>query len=751
MKKIILLLILLPSFNVEAQDPTPCPHELIVSIPEEDSDFCNEDGACVFITVADVSNSGLNQVHLAIKNVGTQSTNYFPIDASNESVRIGYCYYPEGTVLEIFATDFETFCETSHFNYTVIGCSTVDNDNDGFTANLDCDDRDNTVYPGAPEICDGKDNDCDGLKDEDSIMETYYWDADLDGYGNSSLTKQDCRPTGRYVLLSGDCNDADPLINPGASEVCGDDIDNNCDGNIDEGCDCPDADSDTVCDADDICPGFDDLADADADGTPDCLDSCPNDANKNEPGDCGCGVADTDSDSDGTLDCNDACPNDPNKIVPGDCGCGVTDTDSDSDGTPDCLDNCPNDANKTEPGDCGCGIADTDTDSDGTPDCNDACPNDANKTEAGDCGCGIADTDNDSDGTPDCLDNCPNDANKTESGDCGCGVAETDSDSDGTLDCNDACPNDPNKIDPGDCGCGVAETDSDADGTPDCIDECPNDPSNTCNNCPDTDNDTVCDADDICPGANDLLDSDRDGTPDCLDNCPNDRNKTEPGLCGCGSSDADKDADGVPDCNDVCPRSPDTDSDFDGVPDCIDICDGENDTIDTDNDGLPDCVDTCPNDATNTCTANTCRAGYFEICHTMKNGNLTTLCVTPAQWERHKNHPGDVIGACIPVAVAKMATNNKTVYSEQLSIYPNPIKSNGLWIKFSSKAYTKKFTASLYDINGRKLAEKVFDSNNEKDDYFWEFDHGTWDKGVFIIEINDGNRTYYKRILKLNN
>ena len=619
MKKIILLLILLPSFNVEAQDPTPCPHELIVSIPEEDSDFCNEDGACVFITVADVSNSGLNQVHLAIKNVGTQSTNYFPIDASNESVRIGYCYYPEGTVLEIFATDFETFCETSHFNYTVIGCSTVDNDNDGFTANLDCDDRDNTVYPGAPEICDGKDNDCDGLKDEDSIMETYYWDADLDGYGNSSLTKQDCRPTGRYVLLSGDCNDADPLINPGASEVCGDDIDNNCDGNIDEGCDCPDADSDTVCDADDICPGFDDLADADADGTPDCLDSCPNDANKNEPGDCGCGVADTDSDSDGTLDCNDACPNDPNKI------------------------------------------------------------------------------------------------------------------------------------DPGDCGCGVAETDSDADGTPDCIDECPNDPSNTCNNCPDTDNDTVCDADDICPGANDLLDSDRDGTPDCLDNCPNDRNKTEPGLCGCGSSDADKDADGVPDCNDVCPRSPDTDSDFDGVPDCIDICDGENDTIDTDNDGLPDCVDTCPNDATNTCTANTCRAGYFEICHTMKNGNLTTLCVTPAQWERHKNHPGDVIGACIPVAVAKMATNNKTVYSEQLSIYPNPIKSNGLWIKFSSKAYTKKFTASLYDINGRKLAEKVFDSNNEKDDYFWEFDHGTWDKGVFIIEINDGNRTYYKRILKLNN
>ncbi len=53
------------------------------------------------------------------------------------------------------------------------------------------------------------------------------------------------------------------------------------------------------------------------------VDNCPNDPNKTEPGDCGCGVPDTDSDGDGVADCNETCPNDPNKTEPGDCGCGV--------------------------------------------------------------------------------------------------------------------------------------------------------------------------------------------------------------------------------------------------------------------------------------------------------------------------------------------------------------------------------------------------------------------------------------------
>ena len=87
-----------------------------------------------------------------------------------------------------------------------------------------------------------------------------------------------------------------------------------------------------------------------------------------------------DSDGDDVLDCNDGCPDDPNKTEAGDCGCGVADTDSDSDGTPDCNDGCPDDAEKTEPGDCGCGVPDGDADGDSIPDCNDPCP-----TWVGDC------------------------------------------------------------------------------------------------------------------------------------------------------------------------------------------------------------------------------------------------------------------------------------------------------------------------------------------------------------------------------
>ena len=195
-------------------------------------------------------------------------------------------------------------------------------------------------------------------------------------------------------------------------------------------------------------------------------------------------MAETDTDKDGTPDCNDLCPNDPDKTEPGDCGCGVAETDTDNDGTPDCLDLCPDNPDKTLPGICGCDQTDADTDNDGTPDCNDLCPNDPDKITPGDCGCGVAETDTDNDGTPDCLDLCPNDPDKTEPGDCGCGVAETDTDNDGTPDCLDLCPNDPDKTEPGDCGCGVADTDTDNDGTPDCLDSCPGDPTENCA-CPD--------------------------------------------------------------------------------------------------------------------------------------------------------------------------------------------------------------------------------------------------------------------------
>ena len=165
--------------------------------------------------------------------------------------------------------------------------------------------------------------------------------------------------------------------------------------------------------------------DVDCLGDPNCYDTCPDDENKTEPGECGCGVPETgDSDLDGVHDCNDACPADPLKAEAGDCGCGQLDTDSDNDGTANCNDGCPFDPLKTEEGECGCFIRDTDMDGDGTPDCNDDCPADAAKTTPGDCGCGEDETDSDLDGTADCIDECPVDGDKSEPGECGCGIAE---------------------------------------------------------------------------------------------------------------------------------------------------------------------------------------------------------------------------------------------------------------------------------------------------------------------------------------
>ena len=201
--------------------------------------------------------------------------------------------------------------------------------------------------------------------------------------------------------------------------------------------------------------------DTDEDGVPDASDNCPNVPNADQ----------VDSDDDTVGDVCDDCPQDANKTDPGECGCGLQDTgsDGDRDGVADCIDNCPADPGKSNPGECGCGVADDDSDGDGAPDCDDECPGDSNKTEPGACGCGVTDDDSDGDGAPDCDDECPGDSKKTEPGECGCGVTDDDSDGDGVLDCNDECPDDSNKSEPGACGCGVADDDADGDGLADCL------------------------------------------------------------------------------------------------------------------------------------------------------------------------------------------------------------------------------------------------------------------------------------------
>ncbi|KAG1650588.1 Ig-like virion protein [Nymphon striatum] len=100
--------------------------------------------------------------------------------------------------------------------------------------------------------------------------------------------------------------------------------------------------------------------------------------------------------------------------------------------------------------------------------------------------------------------------------------------------------------------------------------------------CTDTDNDGVCDTEDICEGFNDSLDADNDGVPDGCD------------TCATGDDTVDNDNDGIADSCDICEGNDDTiDSDNDGVPDGCDTCDLGDDNVDSDNDGIADSCDLC--------------------------------------------------------------------------------------------------------------------------------------------------------------
>ena len=112
----------------------------------------------------------------------------------------------------------------------------VDQDNDGYLNYQDCDDNDPNINPSIPETCDNIDNNCNNQIDEGLVLNTYYRDGDNDSFGSADSITLSCHPTPPlgFVTNAMDCNDMDALIHPNTMEVC-DNIDNNCNGMIDDG------------------------------------------------------------------------------------------------------------------------------------------------------------------------------------------------------------------------------------------------------------------------------------------------------------------------------------------------------------------------------------------------------------------------------------------------------------------------------------------------------------------------------------
>jgi hypothetical protein len=148
-------------------------------------------------------------------------------------------------------------CLVDHDLYEQRRAELIDEDGDGYNiAAGDCDDADPARYPGAAELCDEADNDCDGDVDEDLDESYWFTDIDGDGYGTGEPVLA-CGPPAGAVADGTDCDDSEPGIHPGAVDEPYDGVDGDCVGGDEDdldddgfaaveagGADCDDSDPD---------------------------------------------------------------------------------------------------------------------------------------------------------------------------------------------------------------------------------------------------------------------------------------------------------------------------------------------------------------------------------------------------------------------------------------------------------------------------------------------------------------------------
>jgi hypothetical protein len=407
----------------------------------------------------------------------------------------------------------------------------------------DCDDSDPLQFPGADEVCNGEDDDCDGDIDEDDALDALTWfaDQDGDGFGSGDIIELDCDQPLGFVDNDLDCDDGDLAVNPAAEEIC-DGIDNDCDELTDELVD-GDGDSFSICDGD--------CDDADPAVNPDAAEVCDGIDNDCDPAT----DEEVDGDGDGLSVCDDDCDDDHADVFPGNA---------------EACDGIDNDCDGVVPAD------EIDDDGDGMTECE------------GDCDDADALT---YDGAPEQCDGIDNDCDGVADED-----VDEDLDGDGYNACQGDCDNNDPVVFPGateicdgkddDCDGDLPldEADADGDGTMACEGDCDDDDAGLNLDDLDGDNWTTCDGD--CddddaanfPGNDELcdgLDNDCDGAP--------------------AADELDEDGDGYMECDGDCDDSDgDVNPDEDEVCDGVDNdCDGATDDVDEDGDGFLGCDDDC--------------------------------------------------------------------------------------------------------------------------------------------------------------
>jgi len=154
---------------------------------------------------------------------------------SGDSPGMGDFQWVFGCTATTFYVDLDRDGYGSKVWGTLLGCAGAAPPAGYAATDGDCDENDEKVHPGATDICNMKDDDCNGQIDENAPPVTMWPDGDGDGYYTFQMgtPKMGCGNIAGYAARGGDCDDRDAAVHPGATEICNL-KDDDCDAQIDE-------------------------------------------------------------------------------------------------------------------------------------------------------------------------------------------------------------------------------------------------------------------------------------------------------------------------------------------------------------------------------------------------------------------------------------------------------------------------------------------------------------------------------------